>query len=68
MYKVIEVFDDLQDIDETGKMHRYEKGDAYPRDGVKPSTERILELSSDRNRRGKPLIAPVQRRRKKKEA
>lgn len=60
MYKVIQSFYDLQDYKETkgGRVcHLYRVGDEYPRTGLKPSEERIRELSSDSNRQGRPLIA-----------
>ena len=60
MYRVIVKFDDLQDVDGRGVPHRYEEGDTYPRKGVNPSVERILELSGSLNRRGIPLITPIQ--------
>lgn len=63
MYKVIETFDDLMDViptKEGGILHRYEKGDIYPRPGARPTVARIMELSSNNNRRGIPLIAPIQ--------
>jgi hypothetical protein len=55
MYRVIEMFTDLQD-----NSYRYNVGDEYPRTGYKPSTKRIDELSSANNKRGKPLIKAVQ--------
>ena len=55
MYRVIEVFTDLQDSN-----YRYNVGDEYPRTGYKPSTKRIDELSGANNKRGKPLIEVVQ--------
>jgi hypothetical protein len=55
MYKVIEVFTDLQDNN-----YRYNVGDEYPRTGYKPSTKRIDELSGAYNKRGKPLIKAAQ--------
>lgn len=55
MYRVIEVFTDLQDSN-----YRYNVGDEYPRTGYKPSTERIDELSGANNKRGKPLIKAMQ--------
>jgi hypothetical protein len=55
MYKVIEVFTDLQDSN-----YHYNVGDEYPRTGYKPSTKRIDELSGTNNKRGKPLIKAVQ--------
>ena len=51
MYRVIEVFTDLQDSN-----YRYNVGDEYPRTGYKPSTKRIDELSGANNKRDKPLI------------
>ena len=62
MYRVLETFDDLMDTKPTkgGTIyHRYEKGDLYPRPGATPTVARVMELSSDQNLRGKPLIAPV---------
>lgn len=51
MYRVIEVFTDLQDNN-----YHYSVGDEYPRAGYKPSAKRIDELSGANNKRGKPLI------------
>lgn len=51
MYKVIVYFEDLQD-----KNYPYNKGDMYPRKGLKPSAERIEELATAKNLRGIPLI------------
>lgn len=51
MYKVIEIFTDLQDSN-----YHYNVGDEYPRTGYKPSAKRIDELSGANNKRGKPLI------------
>ena len=62
MYKVVKMFDDLQDgkSTKTGAVyHRYNVGDLYPREGVDPSPERIAELASANNRRGMPLIEPL---------
>lgn len=50
-YEVLEYFEDLLD-----NRHKYFPGDAYPRRGLKPTAERLEELSTDRNRRGAPLI------------
>ena len=50
-YIVLELFTDLQDKD-----HLYDVGDPYPRDGLKPSAERIAELMSGNNKQGKALI------------
>lgn len=54
MYKVIRFFRDLQD-----KNHAYHVGDSFPHDGVKVSEERLVELSTDANRRHVPLIEKV---------
>lgn len=63
MYKVISRFTDLQDSD-----YAYHEGDTYPRDGLEVTEDRLRELSTDRNRQGKPLIEKVvQRKRRKKE-
>lgn len=50
-YKVIHYFEDLQDFN-----HPYKVGDVFPRLGMKVSEKRILELSTNKNRQGKPLI------------
>lgn len=54
MYKVKEMFTDLQDKD-----YRYEVGDEYPRLGYKPSLARIKELSGSDNLRGRAVIEEV---------
>lgn len=54
MYKAIIDFMDLSD-----DMRYYCKGDVYPRDGFKPSKERIKELCSKENAAGRPLIRKV---------
>ena len=51
MYRVIKYFTDLQDNN-----HEYNVGDIYPRAKKKVSVNRIKELSTDKNRRGVPLI------------
>ena len=51
-YKVITNFTDLQDDN-----HKYIAGDTFPRSGYEPSPERLKELSTSKNRRGKPVIA-----------
>lgn len=51
MYKVIKTFSDLKD-----KLHRYNEGDVYPREGYTPSESRIAELAGSTNRLGQPLI------------
>lgn len=53
-YRVIKMFTDLQD-----KEYAYRVGDTYPRKGLSPTDERIAELSSSRNRQGKPLIEAI---------
>jgi len=55
MYKCIIFFKDLHD-----KSFEYRPGDIFPRSGLKVSQERIEELSTDKNRRGKPLIEKVE--------
>lgn len=54
MYKVISYFEDLQD-----HSRPYNVGDTFPVDGVSVTPERLAELSSNRNRRGIPLIEAV---------
>lgn len=65
MYKVIKSFTDLQDNN-----YAYYVGDTFPHNGVDVGAERIAELSSDKNRRGVPLIEEIEekpkRTRKKK--
>ena len=66
MYKVIKSFTDLQDNN-----YAYYVGDTFPRNGVEVGAERIVELSSDKNLQGVPLIEEVaekpKRTRKKKD-
>lgn len=54
-YEVINYFTDLRDYD-----HPYNVGDEFPRQGVTVSEERLAELSSDKNRQGRPLIRAVE--------
>ena len=54
MYKVLEMFTDLQDDN-----FKYEAGDEYPRLGLKPSLARINELMGADNRRGHAVIEEV---------
>lgn len=54
MYKVIAHFKDLQDNN-----YEYNPGDTFPRTGYEASKERIDELSTDKNRRHKPVIEVV---------
>ena len=55
MYKVIEMFTDLQD-----ENYRYEPGDTFPRKGLKVSKERLEELASTNNKRGEIFIRLVE--------
>jgi hypothetical protein len=55
MYKCVVFFSDLHD-----KSFEYRPGDIFPRSGLKVSPERLEELSTDKNRRGKPLIEKVE--------
>ena len=55
MYKVIEHFTDLQD-----DRYEYNPGDEYPRVGLEVSPARIEELSTDKNRRHRPMIKPIE--------
>lgn len=54
MFIVINAFLDLKDNE-----HLYEVGDAYPREGIEPSEERIKELLGSDNLHGQPLIKAV---------
>lgn len=58
MYKVLVAFTDLQD-----KNHAYSVGDAFPREGLKVSVERLEELSSASNKRGVALIEKIEEKR-----
>lgn len=58
-YKVIEGFYDLQDKDEKGNCHLYNRGDIYPREGAQPTEERIAELSGKDNKRRQALIEEI---------
>lgn len=55
MYRVIEYFEDLQDDN-----YGYNPGDAFPRKGLEVSEDRLHELSTDSNKRGKVLIEVVE--------
>lgn len=48
-------FTDLKDNN-----HVYNAGDRYPRQGYEPTAERIAELSSDANKRKRPVIAAIE--------
>lgn len=54
MYKAIVRFADLTD---GGRV--YQPGDAFPREGLAVSAERLAELSTPGNRQGRALIAEV---------
>lgn len=53
-YIAVSDFTDLQD-----NRHAYHTGDKFPRVGLTVSDERIAELLSANNRRGKPMIKPL---------
>lgn len=55
MYKVIKLFNDLQD-----NRYEYCVGDTYPRKGVNPSKERIAELLGSENLQGQSLIEEIE--------
>lgn len=55
MYRVVKFFRDLQDNN-----HAYHVGDSFPHDGMEVSEERLVELSTDANRRHMPLIVKVE--------
>ena len=50
-YKVVKAFTDLQDNN-----YVYNAGDSFPRNGYKPSKERVKELASKDNKRNTVLI------------
>lgn len=54
MFIVINAFLDLKDNE-----HLYEVGDAYPREGIEPSEERIKELLGSDNLQGQSMIKAV---------
>lgn len=53
-YKVIKHFTDLQDNN-----HAYHEGDIFPREGLDVPNSRLIELSTDKNRRKIPLIKEI---------
>lgn len=59
MYKAISYFKDMKD-----NMHPYSPGDTFPRAGLSVSEERLNELSTANNRRGKPVIELVKEKKK----
>jgi hypothetical protein len=54
MYIALEHFTDMQDNN-----FKYNPGDKFPRTGLEVSEERLKELSSNENRRGKAMIKLV---------
>lgn len=62
MYIAISYFKDMKD-----NMHPYNPGDTFPRDGLKVDAKRLEELSTDKNRRGKPVIELVKEKKKAEE-
>lgn len=54
-YRVIKDFTDLKDDN-----HVYLVGDSFPRKGTKVGNARILELSTEANKRGEALIEAVE--------
>ena len=62
MYKAISYFKDMKD-----NMHSYNPGDTFPRDGLMVSEKRLEELSTNKNRRGKPVIELVKEKKKVEE-
>lgn len=54
MYTVTEYFEDIAD-----NRYKYYVGDEFPRKGLTVSEARLAELSSDRNKRKRPVIAAV---------
>jgi len=55
MYKVIRMFRDLADYG-----HLYQPGDTFPRSGFVADAERLNQLATNDNLRGKPLIEAVE--------
>lgn len=53
-FKVIRPFSDLRD-----NGYIYNAGDFYPRDGYEPTEERIQELATTNNKKGKVFIKKV---------
>lgn len=54
-YRVLKYFTDLQD-----NRHAYHVGETFPRVGLEVSPERIEALSTDKNKRGIPLIEKIE--------
>ena len=55
MYKVVELFTDLQDNN-----YRYEVGSTFPRKGKRVTKKRLHELSTVNNKRKTILIKEVE--------
>ena len=55
MYRVIRFFRDIQDNN-----HAYHVGDIFPHGRMAVSEDRLMELSTDANRRHVPLIEKVE--------
>lgn len=53
-YRVIKDFTDLQDDN-----HVYHAGDTFPRKGADVDNARLMELSTDANKRGEALLEVV---------
>lgn len=60
MHKVVKDFFDLQD-----NARAYHAGDAFPREGVEVSAERLAYLAGDGNRLGVPVIEEVKEKPKR---
>lgn len=58
-YEALEYFEDKQD-----NRKKYFPGDKYPRRGLKPTAERLEELSTNKNCRGIPLIKEIEKPKK----
>ena len=58
-YEVIENFKDLED-NEYVYLKNVKGKNIYPREGLKPTKKRIEELSSNKNKIGKPLIKKIE--------
>lgn len=59
MYTVIRRFSDAQDNNRV-----YEIGEAFPREGLSVSKDRLAELASANNRLGAPIIKAEKRKKK----
>lgn len=59
MYKALIHFTDKQD-----NGYAYHSGDIFPREGMVVSEERLKELSTSANKKGKPVIEEVKEKKK----